>query len=235
MKLTEERDEAVERIGREAVGLLAVVAPSPGTGRGEALAAVALRRLAVLLDAELRASDADGDLLLLYARAVAEAWLTGHAALLLGEDGERLLERRRRLVEAMADPRSPAPPGDVGPDVAPVTLLDLASELDEHVYGRSDRPKAFERHLRSFFEEVDVRGADGTAAMLDAYLERSTDGAATGRERADVLRVSLWVVLFLSRYYFDAVGDTERANQAYGLFRRLREATAGLYQERSRA
>ncbi len=126
MKLTEERDEAVERIGREAVGLLAVVAPSPGTGRGEALAAVALRRLAVLLDAELRASDADGDLLLLYARAVAEAWLTGHAALLLGEDGERLLERRRRLVEAMADPRSPAPPGDVGPDVAPVTLLDLA-------------------------------------------------------------------------------------------------------------
>ncbi len=80
-----------------------------------------------------------------------------------------------------------------------------------------------------------MRGADGTAAMLDAYLERSTDGAATGRERADVLRVSLWVVLFLSRYYFDAVGDTERANQAYGLFRRLREATAGLYQERSRA
>jgi hypothetical protein len=94
------------------------------------------------------------------------------------------------------------------------------------VYGAADPPKAFQRHLSSFFTEIDIGAADGTVAMA---------AATPPPARSDVLRVSLWVVLFLARYYFDAIGDEELAGRAFGLFQRLRGATDGFYLERARA
>jgi hypothetical protein len=196
-------------------------------GRGETLAALALRRVGALLSAELRASADETELLLVCARGVLEAWLTGHAALLLGEEGLRELERRERFLGAVTDPRAAADLDALG---RPVTLLDLARRLDRHVYGVTERPKAFQRHLASFFEEIDIAGAEGTAAMLDAFVREAAGGA---RRRADVLRVSLWVGLFLARYYFDATAEPDRASRAYELFQRLRDATDAFYEQRA--
>jgi hypothetical protein len=220
------QSQTVEELARQTIELLSSsrLSPRPGDVGG---AAPALERLATLLHAELQAHDDETELLLLYARTVAETWLTAHVTLLLGQAGIELLRRRRLQLEALTDPRVA---GDPGGGACPVTLLDLARQLDEHVYGAADRPRAFQRHLRSFFEEIDVAGADGSAALLDAQVRERTSAAT----RADVLRVSLWVVLFVTRYYFDAVSDPERSAQTYALFERLRDATAAFYEERGR-
>jgi hypothetical protein len=212
-------------LARQTIELLSSsLSPRPGD---EGDVTPALQRLATLLRAELQAQEDETELLLLYARTIVETWLTAHVALLLGPAGIALVQRRRLQLEALTDPRMA---GDQGGGARPVTLLDMARLLDEHVYGATDRPRAFRRHLHSFFEEIDVAGADGSAALLDRHVRER----ASATTRADVLRVSLWVVLFVARYYFDAVGNPERSAQTYGLFERLRDATATFYEERGR-
>ncbi len=228
MSDVETQGDAVDRVAGEALSLLAGVEPASAMDGARAFAASALQRLGALLNAELRAPPEDDDLRLRYARSVVETWLTGHASLLLGKDGWPVVEHDP------ADPRA-APPLDAPPTVGFATLLHLARQLDEHVYGVTEPPKAFQRHLRSFFEEIDVRRVDRTRAVVDVRTEPGAGISGSRSARTDVLRVSLWVVLFLSRDYFDALGDVQRATQAYELFRQLRDATAAFYQERSRS
>jgi hypothetical protein len=181
------------------------------------LAGAALARLARLLDMQLAAPRSDDELFALCARAAMETWLTGHAALLLGERGAQLLAERA----AHGQP----------------SLDHLARLLDDEMYGESERPKAFRRHLRSFFDEVDITGCEGTTVWLVRYL----DDAAVPRLRtsplptsrpADFVRVGLWVTLFLAHGYFDAIGDEPAAKGARALFDRFRLATDDFYLRR---
>jgi hypothetical protein len=103
------------------------------------------------------------------------------------------------------------------------------------MYGESEKPKAFRRHLRSFFDEIDVGGAEGTPAWLKRYID---DAGVAPRVKTsptmsdapdDFVRVGLWVTLFLSHDYFAAIGDEVTAKQARALFDRLRAATDEFY------
>jgi hypothetical protein len=104
--------------------------------------------------------------------------------------------------------------------------------LDAHVYGVVEPPRAYQRHLLSFFDEIDITGAEGTVDALTHSARPSATGESAGALRRDVVRVSLWVVLFLAHDEFDSVGDRERAQRARDLFDQLREATAGFYERR---
>ena len=215
-----ERTEAVVRaIAVEAVVLIdenVARPPAPGVAQ-QPVAGAALARLSRLLDTQLAAAESDYEVFALCARAVMETWLTGHAALLLGERGAQLLEERATHGQT--------------------SLEYLARLLDEEMYGESPRPKAFRRHLRSFFDEVDISGAEGNTRWLLRYLDAGAVPLVRTSPRpsdrpADFVRVGLWVALFLAHGYFDAIGDRETATAARALFDRLRLATDDFYSRR---
>jgi hypothetical protein len=187
---------------------------------------LALTRLAGLLTAELGTEDDDRELLGLYAGAVMETWLTAHVALLLGQRGEALLQRRARARERLSGPGDlPGP----APSLEGVGLVDMARLLDLEQYGVSEPPKAFQRHLRSFFTEINIRGDDG-AWLVDGGSGDVNDVAvASNWTKTDALRVSLWVILFLAHDHFEAAGRNEEAARAYELFQQLRDGTAAFY------
>lgn len=160
MSDTEESTHLVRAIARESVALIDQnVSTAHGSSTATLLAGSALARLARLLDTQLNARVNDYELHALCARASIETWLTGHAALLLGEVGMQILDQR------MAD--------------AQPSLEHIARLLDDAVYGESEQPKAFRRHLQGFFEEIDVAGSDGTMVWLARYV----DGEASPRVR----------------------------------------------------
>jgi hypothetical protein len=215
-----ERTEAVVRaIAVEAVVLIDenVARPTdPGVTR-QPVAGAALARLSRLLDTQLAAPASDYEVFVLCARAVMETWLTGHASLLLGERGAQLLEERATQGQT--------------------SLEYLARLLDEEMYGESPRPKAFRRHLQSFFDEVDISGSEGNTKWLLRYLDDGAVPLVRTSPRptdhpADFVRVGLWVTLFLAHGYFDAIGERESAKAARSLFDRLRLATDDFYSRR---
>ena len=184
------------------------------------VAGSALARLARLLHTQLDASQTDYELFVLCARAALETWLTGHAALLLGESGLQLLDQR------MVDGEP--------------SLEHIATLLDPRMYGESEQPKAFRRHLRSFFDEIDLAGSEGSMVWLARYVDadeppRLRTSPTTSDEPIDFVRVGLWVTLFLAHDYFAAVGDAETAKAARALFDRLRSATDDFYSRRRSA
>ena len=215
MSDTENTDTSIRAIGDEAVALIDqnVVGLHESPGPASLVAGSALARLARLLHTQLRATDTDYEVLALCARATIETWLTGHAALVLGEAGLQLLDQR-----ATGQP----------------SLEHVAQLLDDAMYGESERPKAFRRHLRSFFDEIDVAGSEGTMVWLARYID---DGAAPRVRTSptpsdgsiDFVRVSLWVTLFLAHDYFASVGEAATAKAARALFDRLRSATDDFY------
>ena len=215
MSNTESIEAQIRQIAGEAVVLIdeKVVRPIATTHTPVVLGGAALARLARLLHVQLDATADDYEVLALCARAAIETWLTGHAAVLLRADAAALLDQR-----ATND----------------VSLEDLARRLDVAMYGESDKPKAFRRHLRSFFDEIDVAGSEGTPRWLDRYLDDMPVASVTRSPRAtdnpiDFIRVGLWVTLFLSHDYFAAVDDAVTAKQARALFDRLRAATDEFY------
>lgn len=215
MSNTESIEAQIREIAREAVALIdeKVVRPIESTHTPVVLGGAALARLARLLQVQLDATVDDYEVLALCARAAIETWLTGHAVVLLGGDAAALLEQR-----ATSD----------------VSLDDLARRLDVAMYGESDKPKAFRRHLRSFFDEIDVAGTEGTPRWLERYLDDTvTTSVKTSPSVTDspidFVRVGLWVTLFLSHDYFAAVDDVVTAKQARALFDRLRAATDDFY------
>jgi hypothetical protein len=219
MSDTEESAFLVAQIARESVALIDdnVATAHESATPADLLAGAALSRLARLLDNQLRAGESNYEILALCARASIETWLTGHAALLLGESGMQLLAQR------MTDA---APP-----------LEHIAQLLDTVAYGESEQPKAFRRHLRSFFDEVDVAGSEGTMMWLARYVDgdvpaRVRVSPLTSDEPIDFVRVGLWVTLFLAHDYFAAVGPPEAAKAARALFDRLRGATGEFYARR---
>src|SRR5688572_2058300 len=145
---TEKTELLVRAIAAEAVVLIDenVVRPNKRPTPASLVAGPALARLARLLDMQLRAGEGDYELLALCAGAATETWLTGHAVLLLGEVATPLLDQRA--------------------NGGPVSLAQLARLLDDTMYGESEQPKAFRRHLRSFYEEIDVAGSQGTTVWL---------------------------------------------------------------------
>ena len=215
-----ERAEAVLwAIAVEAVVLIDEnVARPPGSGvTPQPIAGAALARLSRLLDTQLAAAQSDYEVFALCARAVVETWLTGHAALLLGERGAHLLDERATHGQT--------------------SLEYLARLLDDEMYGESARPKAFRRHLRSFFDEVDITGSEGSTVWLVRYLDEGAAPLVRTSPRpsdrpADFVRVGLWVTLFLAHGYFDAIGERETAKAARALFDRLRLATDDFYSRR---
>lgn len=219
MSETERAEVLVRAIAREAVALVdrSVSAPHESASAATLLAGSALARLSRLLDTQLGASEPDYEVLALCARAVVETWLTGHAALLLGETGMQILDQR------MTDGQP--------------SLEHIARMLDDAMYGESEQPKAFRRHLRSFFDEIHVAGTEGTMVWLARYVDggsppRVTVAPSKSDEPIDFVRVGLWVTLFLAHDYFDATGQIETAKAARALFDRLRSATDDFYSRR---
>ncbi len=189
----------------------------------------ALARLGQLLDLQTRALADNPDALRLVARAVLETWITGHTALLLGAEGIELLERRSRdLHDRTIGPNAmPARDSDVP------TLTDLAKLLDSRLYGASDLPRAFQRHVASFYEEIDISGIEGTVSLFSGVIDLRGHTAPTPTDdHIDHVRVSLWVVLFLAHDHFAAMGATDQARTARTLFDRLRRITDGYYGQR---
>ena len=215
MSNTESIETVIRAIAHDAVALIdeKVVQPFEPTHESVLMGGAALARLARLVEVQLDATADDYEVLVLCSRSAIETWLTGHAVVLLGADAAPWLDRRAT--------------GDV-------SLEDLARRLDVVMYGESDKPKAFRRHLRSFFDEIDVAGSEGKRDWLARYV----DGGAISRVKTspeatddpiDFVRVVLWVTLFLSHDYFAAVGDQVTAKQARALFDRLRVATDDFY------
>lgn len=222
MNSTEKSDVLVRAIAQEGVALIDqnVVASRESAPPITLVAGSALARLARLLHTQLDASQTDYELFALCARAAVETWLTGHAALLLGESGLQLLDQR------MVDGEP--------------SLEHIAALLDRAMYGESEQPKAFRRHLRSFFDEIDLAGSEGTMVWLARYVDadeppRLRTSPTTSDEPIDFVRVGLWVTLFLAHDYFDAIGDVETAKAARALFDRLRSATDDFYSRRRSA
>jgi hypothetical protein len=221
-------EEAVEEIAAEAVALVtanagAAAVTSAADGRDLRVSAAALDRLGRLLGRLAESGPADDDLRRATARLVLQTWITGHAALVLGDSAADDLDRQHRASRAALTGTSPEL------DLAPApTLPDLARRLDLAAYGTVDPPRAFQRHVASFTDEIDVTGVEGTASYL---LAPPTDGAT----RADFVRVALWVVLFLAFDHCTASGDAPRARAARALFDRLRAATDDLYARRRQA
>ena len=221
MSNTEKSGPIVRQIALEAVALVDHnVGEHVSVERGERVAGSALARLSRLLHMQLGAEQDEYELLVLCGGAVVETWLTGHAALLLGDEGMKLLDERATNGQP--------------------SLEHLARRLDDTMYGRSEEPKAFRRHLRSFFEEIDIAGAEGTEIWLDRYVDSSArsrirTSPAESDAPVDFVRVGLWVTLFLAHDYFAAVGDPATANAARALFDRLRTATDDFYSRRKSA
>jgi len=194
---TEIMDDLVRDIGRDAVTLIEqrAIVPLSATHK-EFEARDALVHLASLLQADLSISDDDHQLLPLRGRDAMETWLIGHASLLLGETGEQLRDGRR-------------------------SHEDIACLLDTAIYGASERPKAFRRHLRSFYDEIDITDERASAVSTSRPI--------------DFVRVVLWVTLFLCHDYFAAIGEPSTARDARALFDRLRNATDDFYARRRSA
>ena len=216
---TEKTEAVVRAIAHEAVALIDhnVVIPHKSSTPASLVAGSALARLARLLDLQLRAGEGEYELLALCAGAAIETWLTGHAALLLGEAAAPLLDERA--------------------SGGAVSLAQLARRLDDTMYGESEQPKAFRRHLRSFFDEIDVAGSQGTTVWLARYIEDTAspwvkNSPTPSDEPIDFVRVGLWVTLFLAHDYFSAVGEAATAKAARALFDRLRNATDDFYARR---
>ncbi len=214
-----DQPDPVLGVAADAVRLLAAP-PSPArdaTARpGVRVAGEALHRLGGLLELQLGPLAGSPDGLALVARAVLETWITGHAALVLGEAGEVALRERAAALAASDGTRGPS-------------LAALARSLDLAVYGAADPPKAFQRHVRSFFDEVDVAGVEGVITLFDPPA-RPVDPP----RHEDFVRVSLWVVLFLAFDHATAVGADDAARRARALFDRLRAATDEFYASRRR-
>ena len=210
----------VRAIAHETVSFLATARPDASPAPTPALrcSGAGLARLGRLLEMQLEVDRAD--VLVLTGRAVLEAWLGAHAAVLLGDEGV-----------AMMNQRIAARRRDVGLDPTPgrgaevPSLAELARRLDLALYGVADPPKAFQRHLRSFFDEVDVLAAEGPGH------QRGTCAHPGGRPD-DHVRVSLWVTLFLAHDHFAAVDRPDDARRARSLFDRLRSATDRWYADR---
>lgn len=214
MSNTESIEAVIRAIAHDAIALIdeQVVQAFEPPHEAVVMGGAALARLARLLDVQLDATADDYEVLVLCSRSAIETWLTGHAVVLLGADAAPWLDRRAT--------------GDV-------SLEDLARRLDVVMYGETDKPKAFRRHLRSFFDEIDVAGSEGKRDWLARYVDGAiprvkTSPAATDAP-IDFVRVVLWVTLFLSHDYFAAVGNQVTAKQARALFDRLRAATDDFY------
>jgi hypothetical protein len=194
---TETMDDLVRTLAHDTTALIdeRVNRSAPGKS-SQMVARDALARLGDLLHTELITSERDHELFVRCAHAAMEAWLTGHAALVLGAAGGRLLE-------------------------GPHSFEHVAHLLDDATYGASERPKAFRRHLRSFYDEIDVAGVRSLALPADRPI--------------DFVRVGLWVTLFLCHDYFAAIGDPATAREARALFDRLRGATDEFYAGRRSA
>ena len=158
MSNTESIEAVIREIAYDAVALIddRVVQPFDPPHESVLMGGAALARLARLVEVQLDATADEYEVLALSARAAIETWLTGHAVVLLGPDAAPWLDRRAT--------------GDV-------SLEDLARRLDVVMYGESDKPKAFRRHLRSFFDEIDVAGSEGKPDWLARYV----DGGANPR------------------------------------------------------
>ncbi|HUP71804.1 MAG TPA: hypothetical protein VM282_02040 [Acidimicrobiales bacterium] len=221
MSNTEKNEPMVREIAHEAVALIDQnVGTHDSVARWDLVAGSALARLSRLLSLHLGAGEGEYELHALCACATVETWLTGHAALLLGEKGMQLLEERAT-------------------DGQP-SLEDLARLLDDTMYGQSEKPKAFRRHLRSFFDEIDIAGSEGSTIWLGRYVDdrkssRMKTSPTTTDEPIDFVRVGLWVTLFLAHDYFATVGDPVTATAARALFDRLRNATDDFYLRRRSA
>ena len=127
-----EMDDMVRTLAREAVTLIEQRAIVPLSATPSHLGARdALVHLASVLHTELTMSVDDDTQLRLCGRDAMETWLIGHASLVLGETSEQLRDGRR-------------------------SHEDIARLLDDAIYGQSERPKAFRRHLRSFYDEIDI-------------------------------------------------------------------------------
>jgi len=186
-----EMDDMVRTLAREAVTLIEQRAIVPLSATPSHLGARdALVHLASVLHTELTMSVDDDTQLRLCGRDAMETWLIGHASLVLGETTEQLRDGRR-------------------------SHEDIARLLDDAIYGQSERPKAFRRHLRSFYDEIDVAGVRPTTAPPDRPI--------------DFVRVGLWVTLFLCHDYFAAVDEPSAAHEARAMFDRLRSATDDFY------
>jgi hypothetical protein len=221
MSNTESIEAVIRGIAGDAIALIGdrVGCHREGATESTAIGGAALARLARLLQTQLDATPRDYEVFALCARAVIETWLTGHTAVLLGDSGVELLAGRAS---------------------GSLTLEDLARRLDVAMYGESEKPKAFRRHLRSFFDEIDVDGTEGTPKWLARYREGGTgfgisSSPSSTDEPIDFIRVGLWVTLFLSHDYFAAVDDPVTAKDARALFDRLRAATDDFYYSRRRA
>lgn len=201
-----------------------LVRPDGGGSRRTFLSGSALARLGRLLVATAATEDAAVQDAL--ARAVLETWLTGHASLLLSDEDLELLDRRAAVLDHLSGPSQPATAEELVVD-STLTLDGLARRLDLAMYGTAEPPKAFQRHLRSFYDEIDIRGAEGTVARWEA----EPAGERHWRPR-DLVRVCLWVTLFLAHDHFAADARPEEARQARELFDELRAVTAEFYRER---
>jgi hypothetical protein len=220
MSNTESIEAMIRAVAHDAIALIdeCVVQVPVAAPQGIVIGGAALARLARLLQTQLEAASREYELFVVCARAVIETWLTGHAFVLLGP----------AALEYLA-----------GRESGELSLEDVARCLDAEMYGESDKPKAFRRHLRSFFDEINVRGSEGSVAWLARYVDdgevtRVKTSPTTTDEPVDFIRVSLWVTLFLSHDYFAAVGDPVTAKRARALFDRLRAATDDFYYSRGR-
>jgi hypothetical protein len=189
---TETMDETVREIAHGAIALIdrTIDANLDATATSQRVAREALAHLARLLEIQLSSPDIDYEVVALSARTAMETWLTGHASLLLGEKRDQRIDGH-------------------------TSWEDLARSLDDEMYGPSERPKAFRRHLHSFFDEVDI----ASPTPVDRPI--------------DFVRVGLWVTLFLAHDYFAAIGEPATAHEARALFDRLRSATDDFYLSRS--
>ncbi len=201
--------------------------PVPASMQSRASAA-ALGRLGGLLELQTTANDPSSELFRVSARVAVQTWMIGHAMLLLGPDIDADLERHEAATRALllgwgVD--------DLHPGDTP-GLADLARRLDAHVYGSTEPPRAFQRHLHSFFDEIDITGVEGTRSGLLADHTKPAPGPAP--VRTDYVRVTLWVLLFLAHDHYAAIGAPDQAGEARALFDRLRAATNEFYAARRR-
>ena len=227
--MSTDNTQATMAIARDAIAL-GKAAPSllssPLTSDDHRVSAAALARLAVLIELQSNADDGADELCCATARIVVQTWIIGHSVLLLGEAGRAEVERHESATRALVLGSVPGPTESApGP-----SLLDLARRLDAHVYGAIDPPRAFQRHVRSFYDEIDISGVEGTRSRL---LAASAGPAQVSRPtQVDYVRVGLWVLLFLAHDHYAAVGAIEHARSARALFDRLREATDAFYARR---
>lgn len=227
-----EAADSILAIATDAIRLLELPPPTCAggpTAQWLVVSGDALARLAQLLDLQIRVLADYPDALRLVARAVLETWITGHTALVLGADGVELLERRSRDLHRRTFGATAGPASD--PDVP--TLTDLAKRLDAELYGASDPPRAFQRHVASFYDEIDISGVEGTVSLFSSVIDlRDNTAPAPTDDHVDHVRVSLWVVLFLAHGHLAAIGATDQARTARMLFDRLRRITDDYYAQR---